>query len=231
MIQSFFRFLLCISLVFLSQNLIAEDFHKLIEDENYVKVKSELKKRPDFVNMKDELGRFPIHLAVKSGDLRMVKLLIEAGAKLNVEDNLYHSTPLHYAAFYHYKKILRFLLARGAYINVADSNGNFPLHFAAGNGCLETIELLILHKASLNCLNKKLQTPLHLLAYGGKNKIEFPFSTNGASGYIDSAAALIKAGASDKIRDINDRTPAEVAFIARPYRGFAQKFSQALFNR
>jgi ankyrin repeat protein len=181
--------------------------------------------------MKDELGRFPLHLAVKSGDYRMVNLLINSGAKLNVEDNLYGSTPLHYAAFYHYKKILKLLLARGAFVNVADSNGNFPLHLAAGNGCWESVRLLILHKASLDCLNKKLQTPLHLLAYAGRDKSEFPFSSNKVKDYLDSVKALAENGASDKIRDINDKTAGEIAFLSKPFYGYAQKFSQILLKR
>ena len=41
----------------------------------------------------------PLHQAVSSGSLDTVKLLVEAGAKLNAPDNIYDGTPLDWADY------------------------------------------------------------------------------------------------------------------------------------
>lgn len=79
-------------------------------------------------NIKNSHKMTPLHLAVcKKNGLAVVRLLIEAGAKINKADK-YGNTPLHIAARYGYQDILEELLKAGA--NVAAMNNEFQMPLA-----------------------------------------------------------------------------------------------------
>lgn len=55
-----------------------------------------------------------LHHAVDSGSLEVVRLLVEAGAPLDVRDRIYHGTPLGWAEYLHQEKIAEYLRSKGA---------------------------------------------------------------------------------------------------------------------
>ncbi|MBI2792426.1 MAG: ankyrin repeat domain-containing protein [Gammaproteobacteria bacterium] len=61
---------------------------------------------------------YPLHVAVRIGDLGQVKKLISSGYKVNQTD-LFGSTPLHIAAMYGHKEIAEYLISRGASIDAS----------------------------------------------------------------------------------------------------------------
>jgi ankyrin repeat protein len=66
------------------------------------------------VNHRDWTGATPLHTAAWRGDLAMARLLIDAGARINVLDDRSGETPLHSAARGAEPAMLVFLLEAGA---------------------------------------------------------------------------------------------------------------------
>ncbi|WP_353289127.1 ankyrin repeat domain-containing protein [Wolbachia endosymbiont (group A) of Pogonocherus hispidulus] len=70
------------------------------------------------VNVKNDEGNTPLHLAVEEGNLEAVKHLIEKGAGINAV-NRYGYTPLRIAAYKGSTDIAVYLVEKGA--NVSDN--------------------------------------------------------------------------------------------------------------
>jgi ankyrin repeat protein len=66
------------------------------------------------VNQRNGVGTTPLHTAAWRGDLAMARLLIEAGAQIDVMDSQTGETPLHSAARGAEPAMLTFLLQLGA---------------------------------------------------------------------------------------------------------------------
>ena len=56
----------------------------------------------------------PLHQAIAAGHLNVVKLLVERGARLDIRDTIYESTPLGWAAYMGQTEIAAFLRQHGA---------------------------------------------------------------------------------------------------------------------
>jgi len=76
------------------------------------------------VNVNDDtMGMAPIHWASDRGDLDMLKLLVEdRSADVNFQDNT-GQTALHYAVSCGHEEICKYLVGRGARIDVQDEDG------------------------------------------------------------------------------------------------------------
>ena len=114
-----------------------------------------------------------LHLAVKTGNLKMVDLLIRAGADVNNGTKWRRDykcagcgqTPLMWAAKYDYQKIVLRLLMSGALVNVSDYyNHDTALHYAAKYASAQTVHTLLLWHANPNLANLDKETPLHYAA-------------------------------------------------------------------
>ncbi|XP_039449470.1 uncharacterized protein LOC120428516 isoform X1 [Culex pipiens pallens] len=99
-----------------------------------------LKRNTAKVNTIDENGLTPLDLAVKKGHTSIVKMLLDAGSKIN--ENL-----LHTAVRNNCDECVKLLLAYGADINYADSANQWtPLHIAAIRDSLECASELLKHE-------------------------------------------------------------------------------------
>ena len=78
------------------------------------------------------IGYRPLHIAVKSKDLAMVKLLLRRGAHVSAE-NQFGEQPIHLAARYGSIKILNALLKAGAELECPDLKGRRPMYCASGS--------------------------------------------------------------------------------------------------
>ena len=75
-------------------------------------LKQVLDKTNEGINQIDIFGRTPLHWASQKGDLDVVSLLIERGAKINIKDR-HDQTALMIAAFYGHPSIVTYLFNRG----------------------------------------------------------------------------------------------------------------------
>lgn len=206
----------------------AADFHNLIRNGELEKVRRSLADDDVLANMADEIGMSPLHIAVINGHLRIVNVLINAGAEVNASDRLKQMTPLHYAAFYNYPRIMLFLLSRRADHSMADSGGNLPLHFAVANGCYSTTDILLQHRANPDCLNQNWQTPLHLAAYATNNREQFPAALKKEDDYLEVAKLLLREGATRGIKDVWQNLPETIAWQGANRRDFARSFTRIM---
>ena len=92
----------------------------------------------------------PIHVQAASGNLAGVQAELEKGVDVNVVDlGFFNLAPLHYAAVYGYKEIVKLLIAEGADVDAKTTTGGTPLFNAAGSH-KEIVELLIAAGADVN---------------------------------------------------------------------------------
>ena len=136
-----------------------EKFAKSIKDGDLESIQDDIKSGVDINERLPGLNFKPIHVAVKTGNLDIVKLLLDNGASINMEDTFGY-TPLHHAANRKKKHdsmeinaklidIANLLIDRGANMNIDSDTDDTPLDLAARNGDLEMVELLINKGANL----------------------------------------------------------------------------------
>ncbi len=140
------------------------------------------------INAKDKHGYTPLHRAIRSDSLEVVKALIAAGADVNAKSklgffnnykqSLYYAngfTPLHFAAYTSATpEVVKVLIAAGADVNARAEDGFTPLQVAAYNDAPygtseyalfgatpEVVKVLIAAGADVNAENKY-GTPLSL---------------------------------------------------------------------
>ncbi|XP_078373135.1 uncharacterized protein LOC144656768 [Oculina patagonica] len=104
-----------------------------------------------------------LHLAAAKGRVGCVRLLIDAGAKQNVQekDGL---TPLHLAVYHGHVKCVKLLIDHGADVNCTSRFGSTPLHQAAFFGHCDCAAVLLAAGALVNVEEAWGQTPLFLAA-------------------------------------------------------------------
>jgi uncharacterized protein len=114
-------------------------------------VRNGIETDPASVNSLSSDGWSPLHLAAFFGCADCVRILIDAGAKLNERSqNAMQNMPLHAAAAGRHSEIVRILLERGAWVNARQHGGWTALHGAAQIGDVTMAELLIAGGADVN---------------------------------------------------------------------------------
>ena len=103
----------------------------------------------------------PLHVAVKEGDIELVKHFLEKGADPNIQ-GAFGETPLHIAVDRGYESIVKLLLEKGANPNIQSNEGNTPLHIAVIASSADIAYELLKAGADKNVKNKAGKTPLDL---------------------------------------------------------------------
>jgi hypothetical protein len=91
----------------------------------------------------------PLLLAAHLGMTEMVRLLLDEGAELEIEDNM-GLTALHWASREDRLETVQFLLSRGAEIDKTGLDEATPLYSAVSRGALQMTQLLLEGNADIN---------------------------------------------------------------------------------
>jgi ankyrin repeat protein len=162
----------------------------------------------------DESGQAPVHCASQKSCSEKVKLLIEGGASVNLEDRN-RKTALHYCC--DNKKIsdnvVKLLIKKTADKDITDTTGCAAIHYACMNASFEKLKLLIQGGASVNITNSSGQTVLHYVCQ------EQFVSTSFMNILIDNNADL-------NVVDESSRTPLHYACL----NGFCEKVKLLLIQ-
>ena len=108
-----------------------------------------------------------LHIAMEQKNPDMVQLLLKAGAKSDVYNDILGLTPLHVAIKIQNKEILELLLQNKANIDGMDQNGRTALHLATESNDLDLIQVLLDYNAQVDpedALGRI--TPLYIAAKG-----------------------------------------------------------------
>ena len=120
-----------------------------------------LDQTPDLIHTYSSDGWTYLHRAAQFGRHDLADLLLRHGADVNARaHNGIASTPLLCAVIGQHLDLVKYLIARGADVNLATSEGATPLHKAAIGGDCRIVQLLLTHGARVDARNSGGQTPL-----------------------------------------------------------------------
>jgi len=166
----------------------------------------------------DATSEPPLHMAVASGNVEIVKILLKHKATIERRDT-YSETALHDAAGAGNAEIVKLLIGAGANVNARQlgfslpcgsgneeiPSQNTPLHFAAASGNPATIKALVDAGAKIDAVNLNGSTPLMSL-------VEEPLYTSiEEESRLKNTEALLATGANVNLRDKKGRTVLDLA--------------------
>lgn len=162
------------------------------------------KQNPNAKNISDK--NYPIGIAILAGNLEVAKMLLVAGANINIQNDK-GLTPLMLImssfegvqqdqAKESLRAVVRFILQNGAQVDVTDAKGKTALFYAVEQKDLPAIDLLLTAGANINHKNNAGETAIFLPAKEGN---------------IEMVKALLQKGASAKIANKQGTTPAMYA--------------------
>lgn len=128
------------------------------------------------INTSDEVWGTPLVIATANGDRRIVKYLLENGARVNVKAAR-NNTPLILAARKGYYRIAEMLIRKGANLQSRGRYGRTALMEAASNGHFGIVKLLVEWGARINARDNSGTTALSR-SYGNR-KISNYLERNG----------------------------------------------------
>jgi len=134
--------------------------------------------------------------AAQNGQKEEAQRLIQAGAKVSCNDNLYQSTPLHEACRFGHDEVASLLLRHNVKVDALDCIGFTPLFYASKGEFCSIVLQLIEKGADVNIVSTKGRTALHCAVEHGSRI---------------SALILVEAGARLDVRDCEGRTPCQLA--------------------
>jgi ankyrin repeat protein len=114
-----------------------------------------------YVNVRDEAQGTPLHLAAAKGLVDVCRVLIEAGAMINLSDSRQFTL---LAALAGHVEVCRILMEAGAAVDASKYNQYTCLHIAACNGHVKVCRMLIEARAAVDARNHNQYTPLHSAA-------------------------------------------------------------------
>ena len=141
-----------------------------------------------YFNVKNDYGWCILHLAVLTGQKKMIDYLLENGANLYATSSKGY-TSLHLASYYNEFDIVQQLINWGADVNCIDNEGATPLHSAAAQDADKVGEILIKAGSDIHHQNNKGKTPFHIAC---------ETATDGTSKMLK---LLLKKGAHINARD------------------------------
>ncbi|XP_011860743.1 PREDICTED: ankyrin repeat domain-containing protein 27-like isoform X2 [Vollenhovia emeryi] len=141
------------------------------------KLERKRRQRALAINACNGLGETALHVASATGRTKMVQLLLDAGANVNVVTKLEGRTPLHLACLNDRVDAAKLLLnCATCDVDVKDRDGDTPLHLATLAGNIKSVGLLIRYGACTGSRNLRNRTPLRQ----AEERLSVAFSANRA---------------------------------------------------
>ena len=133
--------------------------HQVTRNEELSKVEIFIKKYPEQIHVKDDYGRIPLYWAARTGNIEIVRLLVENGSDINLKDNDGWAA-LHTTAYNGREAAAEYLIKKGAELDIRNNDGETPLYWAARRGNTRLVKLLVKNGANINARTKSGKTPL-----------------------------------------------------------------------
>jgi len=142
-------------------------------------------------------GKITLWDAAADGNIELVKTrLANTWSKINSQDPQ-GKTALMEASRWGHLVVVQFLFENGADATIPNKDGSTALHVAAQNGHDSVVDYLVkTAKVNMNAQDNQLDTPLGLAAGARK---------------VSTVSLLLSLGADRKIKNRNQRSPADLA--------------------
>ena len=130
----------------------------------------------------------PLYWACLNGQLEVAKLLVSAGAMVDLP-NCMQASPLQAAASNGHVKVMEFLVGKGADVNTTDMFGYSPLLAAVLGGHLKAVQYLLGKKAAVSQRTFEGYSVMHVAAEAGHVTVVEFLLESGISPMFDKATA------------------------------------------
>ncbi|MFC2118799.1 ankyrin repeat domain-containing protein [Bacteroidota bacterium] len=147
------------------------------------------------VNTQENSGGTPITYSVFRNFKEMTDILIDNGAIIRVDTELWHEV-FHRACSFNLKRLAEIMINKGLDIYKRNEDGKIALHSAVEGGSVELVELLINKGNDVQSIDYCGITPLHLAAL---------------SGHYNIVKKLIDLGAEINIKNLMGETALNLA--------------------
>ncbi|XP_031411290.1 ankyrin repeat domain-containing protein 27 isoform X2 [Meleagris gallopavo] len=164
------------------------------------------------VNMSNQDGFTPLHMAALHGHSDLVSLLLKHGASISAK-NAEHAAPLHLACQKGHSQVVECLMNYNAKQNKKDAYGNTPLIYACLNGHYETTALLLQRGASVNLSNAKGNTALHEAVIGKNEALVDLLLQNGARTHIQNERNCTPADCAEPNSNISKLLETAASYV------------------
>ncbi len=173
------------------------EFHKHVASGDLAKVRATIGAGKINLEKRDKRGDTAVIVAARTGNLKMLQLLVKSGAKINAFDRKRRDV-LNIAITTKNPALARVALELGADPTLVTSvyDGSAVIYGSA-KGAVEIVEMLLKAGAPVNRVNNLGWTAL----------LEVAILGDGSEPYIRIAKMLIKAGANKTLADRDDKTP------------------------
>jgi cytohesin len=220
-IKTFGLIALMVALAF-APALPADEIHEAARQGNLEKVRTLVDKDPALVAARDKGGETPLHWAAFSGNVDLVRFLLEKGAEVDAK-NARGLTPLAFTVAQDRIQAAGLLIERGANVNCRNPLNMTPLIIAAEQGAVELVKILIAAGADVG-IESRIGTALHRASLKGDTEIirallkagantaaisrgVSPLHLAATAGHLEAASALVEGGADINKQDGHGRTP------------------------
>lgn len=174
-------------------------------------------------------GICPLTRAAPNNNIKIIKLLLDHHADIEMKDVLNESQPIHWAAYSGAAEVIKMLAKEGADLNLQVIYGGTPLTLAIGCDQLSSVAALLDAGADKNLLDGSGNTPLYTAIWCGAKNIaallldkgadvnlpakngDTPLHLASSAGTFDFVQYLLSRGADPALRNQDGKTAENVA--------------------
>jgi ankyrin repeat protein len=147
------------------------------------------------VNSAENSGATPLSYAPFRGFNEIIDLLLDHGARVEVDTDLWFEV-FHRACAIGHNRLAQLMISEGLDVSKKNEDGRLPLHSAAEGGASKLIDFLIERGNAIDSKDYCGNTPLHLAAQ---------------SGHRDVVQRLVHLGADINVKNMMGETPYNLA--------------------